>query len=101
MTTREPVRRGRHFLVRDGQPYVPVGAHLVPSSGPDWPWRVGIEELDRELAAMAAAGLDTVRVDLVWAALEGTVEGAALPELPMDGLVLRPVPVDVPPAELL
>ncbi|MEZ5094619.1 cellulase family glycosylhydrolase [Nocardioides sp.] len=70
MTTREPVRRGRHFLVRDGQPYVPVGAHLVPSSGPDWPWRVGIEEFDRELAAMAAAGLDTVRVDLVWAALE-------------------------------
>ncbi len=35
------VRRGRHFLERDGRPILPVGAHYVPVEGPDWPWRVG------------------------------------------------------------
>ncbi len=40
------------------------------------------------------------RHGLVWAALEGTVEEADLPELPADGLVLRPIPVAVPPAEV-
>ncbi len=40
------------------------------------------------------------RHGLVWAALEGTVEEAALPDLPADGIVLRPIPVAVPPAEV-
>lgn len=61
---------GRHFLRRDGRSILPVGAHYVPVEGPDWPWRTGPEAFDRAFAAMAAAGLDTVRIDLLWAAIE-------------------------------
>ncbi len=64
------VGRGPHYLQRDGRSIVPVGAHFVPVEGPDWPWRVGPAAFDRAFAAMAAAGLDTVRIDLLWAALE-------------------------------
>jgi hypothetical protein len=49
---------------------VPVGAHYVPVEGPDWPWRTGAASFDRAFAAMADAGLDTVRIDLLWSALE-------------------------------
>ena len=64
------VRRGRHFLERDGRAIVPVGAHFVPVEGPDWPWRVGADAFDAAFGWMAAAGLDTVRIDLPWAAIE-------------------------------
>jgi endo-1,4-beta-mannosidase len=62
--------RGAHLLQRAGRSILPVGAHFVPIQGPDWPWRVGADEFDRAFAAMAAAGLDTVRIDLLWSALE-------------------------------
>jgi glucosamine--fructose-6-phosphate aminotransferase (isomerizing) len=68
------VGRGRHYLVRDGRPFVPVGAHYVPVQGPDWPWRTDAASFDRAFAAMADAGLDTVRIDLLWSAIE-PVEG--------------------------
>lgn len=61
---------GPHFLQYDGRAHVPVGAHYVPISGPDWPWRTGPKEFDRAFADMAAAGLNTVRIDLLWAAVE-------------------------------
>ncbi len=64
------VRRGRHFLERDGRAILPVGAHHVPVEGPDWPWRVGPEAFDAAFAQMAEAGMDTVRIDLLWAAVE-------------------------------
>jgi hypothetical protein len=64
------VSRGRHYLVRDGRPFVPVGAHYVPVQGPDWPWRTDAASFDRAFAAMADAGLDTVRIDLLWSAIE-------------------------------
>jgi endo-1,4-beta-mannosidase len=64
------VAPGPHYLRRGGRSFVPVGAHYVPTQGPDWPWRVGPEEFDRAFAGMAEAGLDTVRIDLLWAALE-------------------------------
>jgi endo-1,4-beta-mannosidase len=72
---------GRHFLQLNGKAVVPVGAHYVPTSGPDWPWRTGPDEFDRAFADMAAAGLNTVRIDLIWAALEpevGRLEEAQL-----------------------
>lgn len=78
------VRRGRHFLERDGRAIVPVGAHHVPVEGPDWPWRVGPEAFDAAFAGMAAAGLDTVRIDLLWAAVEpaaGVYDESHLAEL--------------------
>jgi endo-1,4-beta-mannosidase len=64
------IAAGPHYLQRDGRSILPVGAHYVPAQGPDWPWRVGADEFDRTFAAMAASGLDTVRIDLPWAAIE-------------------------------
>ncbi len=65
-----PVRAGRHYLERDGRPFVPIGAHVVPVEGPDWPWRVDASAFDRAFGAMASLGLDTARIDLLWAAVE-------------------------------
>jgi hypothetical protein len=62
--------RGRHYLRVGERPILPVGAHFVPVEGPDWPWRVGPEAFDRAFGQMAAAGLDAVRIDLLWSAVE-------------------------------
>jgi hypothetical protein len=70
MSTDPTVTAGPHYLQRDGRSILPVGAHFVPIQGPDWPWRVGAETFDGAFAAMAAAGMDTVRIDLLWAAVE-------------------------------
>ncbi|MGZ4132428.1 MAG: glycoside hydrolase 5 family protein [Actinomycetota bacterium] len=64
------VTAGPHYLRRDGRSILPVGAHYVPVEGPDWPWRVGAASFDAAFASMAAAGMDTVRIDLLWAAVE-------------------------------
>ncbi len=42
----------------------------MPVEGPDWPWRVGPDRFDAAFAAMAKLGLDAVRVDLLWGAIE-------------------------------
>lgn len=64
------IGRGRHLLERNGRPFVPVGVHFVPSEGPDWPWRVDAATFERAFAAMQAMGLDAVRIDLLWSAVE-------------------------------
>jgi beta-galactosidase len=64
------VRRGRHFLVRDGRAVLPVGTHVVPPAGPDWPWRAGADAFDAAFARLAALGFNTARIDLLWAAIE-------------------------------
>src|SRR5207342_2496051 len=61
---------GRHYLRRDGRSILPVGAHFVPVQGPDWPWRVDAGAFDAAFGQMAAAGLDAVRIDLLWSAVE-------------------------------
>ena len=61
---------GRHYLERDGRPFVPVGAHVVPVEGPDWPGRVGASTFDTYFHAMSAMGLDAARIDLLWSAVE-------------------------------
>ncbi|RAX21486.1 hypothetical protein DRB06_05880 [Actinomyces sp. Z5] len=63
-------RMGPHFIYDQGRAVVPVGVHYVPRSGPDWPWRTGSGEFARAFRDIAAHGLDTVRIDLLWAALE-------------------------------
>ncbi len=65
-----PIHRGRHYLQQEGRAILPIGAHCVPVEGPDWPWRVDPESFERSFRAMAAAGLDAVRIDLLWAAIE-------------------------------
>jgi beta-galactosidase len=65
------LRRGdKHYLSASGRPVLPVGAHFVPVQGPDWPWRVGPDAFDQAFQAMAAIGLNAVRIDLLWAAVE-------------------------------
>lgn len=66
-------RVGDHLLRVGGRSVIPVGAHLVPTSGPDWPWRVGPGAFDDAFGRMADQGLDTVRIDLLWAAVEPEV----------------------------
>jgi endo-1,4-beta-mannosidase len=64
------VSRGGHYLRANGRSVLPVGADFVPVEGPDWPWRVGPEAFDTAFRAMAAAGLDSVRIDILWQAVE-------------------------------
>lgn len=63
-------RMGAHFIYDQDRAVVPVGVHYVPRSGPDWPWRTGADEFDRAFREIAARGLDSVRIDLIWAAVE-------------------------------
>ena len=81
---RRVLAAGAHFL-RDGErSVVPVGAHLVPISGPDWPWRSDVGDFERAFAQMAALGLDCVRVDILWSAVEpqaGRYDDAHLEQL--------------------
>jgi len=65
-----PVRRGQHFLSRDGRVFVPVGTHVVPRSGPDWPKRVGPAAFDEAFAQLASLGLNAARFDVLWQAVE-------------------------------
>jgi Cellulase (glycosyl hydrolase family 5) len=64
------VRTGAHYLRAGDTPVLPVGAHFVPVQGPDWPWRVDESSFDRAFSQMAAAGMNTVRIDLLWSAIE-------------------------------
>ncbi len=66
----ELVRTGRHYLRAGERSILPVGAHFVPVQGPDWPWRVDESAFDRAFEQMAAAGMNTVRIDLLWSAIE-------------------------------
>src|SRR5262249_62166769 len=65
-----PRQGGGHYLSVSGRPLLPVGAHFVPVQGPDWPWRVGPPVFDRAFEAMAANGLNAVRIDVLWSAVE-------------------------------
>src|SRR5205823_5872505 len=64
------ITQGTHYLQREERSFVPVGAHYVPVEGPDWPWRVDASSFDAAFSAMAHAGLDSVRIDLLWSAVE-------------------------------
>lgn len=68
--TEAVVRAGRHYLRVGNRSILPVGAHFVPIEGPDWPWRVDESAFDRAFAQMSAAGMTTVRIDLLWSAIE-------------------------------
>lgn len=64
------VRAGPHYLRAGDSSILPVGAHVVPVEGPDWPWRVDASAFDRAFAQMAAAGMTAARIDLLWSAIE-------------------------------
>lgn len=61
---------GRHFIYVCGEPRIPMGARVVPPSGPNWPWCKDPEAFDRVFAQMTEHGLTGARIDLLWAIVE-------------------------------
>ncbi|MDW5329538.1 cellulase family glycosylhydrolase [Plantactinospora sp. KLBMP9567] len=75
-------RDGR--IWRDGEPFVVLGATYFPAAGcrlwRDW----DVAEMTRDFAAMAAAGLNTVRIFVIWRdfePVEGVVEESSVTRL--------------------
>ena len=69
--TLTPVSIKGNYFVKDGQPFLPVGAHWLPAkTGPGWPLEWDESELDVDFAKMAGLGFNTVRFDLFWAWFE-------------------------------
>jgi ferredoxin-NADP reductase/nitrite reductase/ring-hydroxylating ferredoxin subunit len=67
-----------------------AGCTYIPAHPADAPART---ICNRSYPAVERAGL-------VWAALDAAADPATLPDLPENGLVLRPLPLDVPPEEV-
>jgi hypothetical protein len=60
-----------NYFVRNGQPFLPVGAHWVPArTGLGWPVAWDEADLAADFAKMASLGFNTVRFDLFWAWFE-------------------------------
>ena len=69
--TLAPVSLSGNFFVRNGQPFLPVGAHWVPArTSLGWPVEWDEADLEADFAKMADLGFNTVRFDLFWAWFE-------------------------------
>ncbi|MGE5223505.1 MAG: beta-galactosidase, partial [Omnitrophica WOR_2 bacterium] len=62
--------QGVYFL-RDGEPFIPVGAHWVPARAAlQWPYQWDPQSIEADFAKMHDLGFNTVRFDLFWAWFE-------------------------------
>ena len=69
--TLPPVSMRGNYFVRNGQPFLPIGAHWVPAkTGLGWPVEWDAADLEADFAKMADLGFNTVRFDLFWAWFE-------------------------------
>ena len=69
--TLAPVSISGNYFVRNGQRFLPVGAHWVPAkTGLGWPVEWDEADLEADFAKMAELGFNTVRFDLFWAWFE-------------------------------
>ncbi len=69
--TLHPVSLSGNYFVRNGQPFLPIGAHWVPArTGLGWPVEWDDAGLEVDFAKMADLGFNTVRFDLFWAWFE-------------------------------
>ena len=69
--TLAPVSISGNYFVRNGQRFLPVGAHWVPAkTGLGWPVEWDEADLEVDFAKMAELGFNTVRFDLFWAWFE-------------------------------
>ena len=69
--TLSPVSMSGNYFVRDGQPFLPVGAHWVPArTGLGWPVEWDEVDLEADFTKMTDLGFNTVRFDLFWAWFE-------------------------------
>jgi endo-1,4-beta-mannosidase len=69
--TLSPVSISGNYFIRDGQPFLPIGAHWVPArTGLGWPVEWDEADLEADFAKMAELGFNTLRFDLFWAWFE-------------------------------
>lgn len=69
--TLSPVSMHANYFIRNGQPFLPIGAHWVPAkTGVGWPLEWDAADLEADFAKMADLGFNTVRFDLLWAWFE-------------------------------
>src|SRR6202008_1067846 len=56
------------YYVRNGNRFVPVGAHWVPAKAAmQWPVQWDPKDIDADFARMAQLGYSIVRFDMLWA----------------------------------
>ncbi len=69
--TLTPVSLIGNYFIKNGQPFLPIGAHWVPAkSGLSWPVSWDEADLSADFAKMSELGFNTVRFDLFWAWFE-------------------------------
>lgn len=69
--TLAPVSMTGNYFLKNGQPFLPIGAHWVPAkTGLGWPVEWDEDDLEADFAKMADLGFNTVRFDLFWAWFE-------------------------------
>jgi beta-galactosidase len=69
--TLSPVSMRGNYFIKDGQPFLPVGAHWVPAkTGVNWPVEWDEADLEADFSRMAELGFNTMRFDLFWAWFE-------------------------------
>lgn len=74
------VRLDGNYFSRSGQRFLPVGVHWVPArAAMHWPVQWDPAEIEADFAQMQRMGMNTVRLDLMWAWFEPRA-GAYNPE---------------------
>jgi|SRR5271157_450411 len=65
------VRLDGNYFSREGHRFIPVGANWVPAKAAmEWPYEWDTTAIEADFARMHELGLDTIRLDLVWAWFE-------------------------------
>lgn len=66
-----PVRMDGNYFSRNGKRFIPVGVNWVPAkAGMEWPYEWNPASIEKDFAQMHDLGVNTVRLDLVWAWFE-------------------------------
>jgi endo-1,4-beta-mannosidase len=65
------VRLDGNYFSAGGKRFLPVGVNWVPAKAAmQWPYQWAPEEIEADFAQMHALGINTIRLDLVWAWFE-------------------------------
>ncbi len=66
-----PVRLDGNYFSRGGHRFIPVGANWVPAKAAmEWPYEWDPKSIEADFARMRELGINTIRLDLVWAWFE-------------------------------
>jgi len=66
-----PVRLNGNYFQRNGRPFIPTGVHWVPAKAAmQWPMEWDPASVEADFRKMRELGVNTVRLDLVWAWFE-------------------------------